>query len=181
MNIWLALLTGVAFGYVLYVAGALDYGNILKALRVTDLHIPKFMFFSIAVSAVGIYLLSALMGFEVPHLAFHLGVPVGGLLFGVGFALAGYCPGTVIGALGTGKRDARPVLWGAVTGTFVYALLHKTLKPLLIDRVALGEVTIDGLLGWSPLVTAVAFALAITGFLVWLDWTGFARPPGQEG
>jgi len=161
MLMW-GLIAGIAFGYILQRVGALEYDNILKMLRLLDLRIAQFMFFSVAVSLLGIYLLNSLGIGQITNLPFHPGVVAGGLVFGVGFALAGYCPGTVIGAMAEGKKDARYVFLGAFAGTFIYAFLHKPLKPLLIDRGNLGPVTFDQLLGFSPLLTAVLFAALIT-------------------
>ncbi|MDW7651642.1 MAG: YeeE/YedE thiosulfate transporter family protein [Bacillota bacterium] len=161
MLIW-GLLAGIFFGYILQRVGALEYDNILKMLRLLDLRIMQFMFFAVAVSLTGIFTLHAFGVGTITNLPFHPGVVTGGLVFGVGFALAGYCPGTVIGALAEGKKDARFVFLGALCGTFAYAFLHKLLKPALIDRGNLGNLTFDTLLGMSPLLTALLFAVAIT-------------------
>lgn len=166
MLFW-GLLAGVAFGFILQRVGAL-YDNILKMLRLLDLKIAQFMFFAVAVSLVGIYTLNSLGVGSITNLPLHPGVLVGGLVFGVGFGLTGYCPGTVIGAMAEGKKDAVYVFLGALTGTFAYSFLHKSLKVILVDRGNLGAVTFDQLLGFSPLLTALLFAGAITAgmFLV---------------
>lgn len=161
MLFW-GLLAGIAFGYILQRAGALEYDNILKMLRLLDLKIMQFMFFAVAVSLAGIYTLNALGVGSIENLPFHPGVVVGGLVFGVGFALAGYCPGTVIGALGQGKKDAVFVVLGALLGTFAYAFVHQPLKAALIDNGNLGNLTFDKLLGMSPVLTAFLFAACIT-------------------
>jgi uncharacterized protein len=162
------LLAGIAFGYILQRAGALEYDSIIKMLRLQDLHIAQFMFFSIAVSLVGIFTLRQLGVGTIQVLSFHPGVVVGGLIFGVGFGLSGYCPGTVLGAMGEGKKDAFFVFAGTLTGTFIYAFLHRYVKPLLFDTGNLGPLTFDKLLGLHPLFTAILFALFITAgmFLV---------------
>ncbi len=161
MLFW-GLLAGIAFGYILQRVGALEYDNILRMLRLQDLRIAQFMFFSIAVSLIGIYTLNTLGIGTTSVLPFHPGIIVGGLVFGVGFGLAGYCPGTVIGAMAEGKKDALYVFIGALAGTFVYAFIHTPLKTMLIDRGNLGPLTFDKLLGLSPLLTAILFSVAIT-------------------
>ena len=55
MNLFLAVIFGIGFGYILYRAGALDYRNIINALTLKDLSIPKFMLLSVAITSVGIY------------------------------------------------------------------------------------------------------------------------------
>jgi uncharacterized membrane protein YedE/YeeE len=167
MLLW-GLLAGIAFGYILHRAGALEYDNILKMLRLLDLRIMQFMFFAVAVSLVGIYTLNVFSVGTINNLPFHPGVVVGGLVFGVGFALTGYCPGTVIGALGQGKKDAIFVTLGAFLGTFLYAFAHKPLKAVLIDNSNFGNLSFDKLLGMSPAITAFLFAglIAVGMFLV---------------
>lgn len=160
MLIW-GLLAGIAFGYILQRVGATEYDNILKMLRLQDLRIAQFMFFSIAVSLLGIFTLHAFGIGIITVLEFHPGVIIGGLIFGVGFALAGYCPGTIFGAMAEGKKDAFFVLAGALVGTLSYTFLHDPLQPM-IERGNLGPLTFNKLLGLSPLLTALIFAAAIT-------------------
>jgi uncharacterized protein len=169
MTLWLGLLAGTAFGFILQRSGALDYDEILKTLRLLDLKIAKFMFFSIAVGAAGIFTLQALGIGAIVNLPFYPGVLVGGLIFGVGFALSGYCPGTAIGAVAEGKRDAAFVVLGALAGTFAYALAHSTLKPLLIDRSAWGPINFAGFGLLPPLAAALLFGVVITALLLLLD------------
>ncbi len=156
------LLVGIAFGYTLQRVGALDYDEILKSLRLLDLKIVKFMFFSIAVGAAGIFFFNTLGIGTVENLPLYPGVLVGGLIFGVGFALSGYCPGTVVGAMAEGKKDAIYVFFGGFCGTFAYALLHKYIKPILIDRGNVGQLDFAGILNLPPLFTALIFAGIIT-------------------
>ena len=168
MLFW-GLLAGVAFGYILQRVGALEYDNILRMLRLQDLRIAQFMFFSVAVSLIGIYMLNTFGIGTTSVLPFHPGIIVGGLVFGVGFGLAGYCPGTVIGAMAEGKKDALYVFAGALAGSFLYAFMHTPLKTMLIDKGNLGPLTFDQLLGLSPLLTALIFATAITVGMLLVD------------
>lgn len=167
MLLW-GLLAGIAFGYILQRVGALEYDNILNMLRLQDLRIAQFMFFSIAVSLIGIFSLHALGIGIITVLEFHPAVIMGGLVFGVGFALAGYCPGTIFGAMAEGKKDALFVFAGALVGTLSYTFLHDPLQPL-VERGNLGPLTFNKLLGLSPLLTALLFATAITAGMFLID------------
>jgi uncharacterized protein len=169
MTLFLGLLVGIVFGFVLQRVGALDYDEILKTLRLLDLKIAKFMFFSIAVGALGIYTLNAFNIGVIENLPYYPGVLVGGLIFGVGFALAGYCPGTAMGAMAEGKKDAFFVFLGAFLGTFAYALAHNSIKPLLIDRGNMGPIDFAGVFQLPPLLVAIVFATAITTMLLVID------------
>ena len=106
------LITGILFGFLLQKGRVLRYDKQLGALRLTDLTIFKFMGTSVIVAMIGVYLLVDLGLVKLDLLPTVLGKNVlGGLLFGVGWAVLGYCPGTSAGAAGEGRWDA---LFGAL-------------------------------------------------------------------
>ncbi|HAR46201.1 MAG TPA: YeeE/YedE family protein, partial [Nitrospiraceae bacterium] len=95
------LITGILFGFLLQKGRVLRYDKQLGALRLTDLTIFKFMGTSVIVAMIGVYLLVDLGLVKLDLLPTVLGKNVlGGLLFGVGWAVLGYCPGTSAGAAG---------------------------------------------------------------------------------
>jgi hypothetical protein len=113
MSLLLAVIFGITFGYILYRVGALDYRNIINALTLKDLSIPKFMLLSVSITTVGIFSLRLIGLVQLDVITTNpLGNILGGLIFGSGFALSGYCPGTSIGAMGEGKKDARYTVLG---------------------------------------------------------------------
>jgi uncharacterized membrane protein YedE/YeeE len=99
--------------------------------------------------------------------AYLLGVALGGALFGVGFALAGYCPGTCVVATAERKKDAAFVLLGGLLGATTLGLLYPVIKPMLIDPLNLGEVRVPNLLGISPLTIATVLAVVLLA-VAWL-------------
>jgi uncharacterized membrane protein YedE/YeeE len=104
------LVTGILFGFFLQKGRVLRYDKQLGALRFQDFTIIKFMLSHIIVAMIGVYLLYDLGLVKLSIKATILGgVVVGGLLFGIGWGLQGYCPGTSLGALGEGRWDA---IWG---------------------------------------------------------------------
>jgi len=166
MSLWAGLLLGFAFGFILQRVGALDYGNILRMLRLINMKIAQFMFFSIAVAAVGIFYLNRTLPVSLNTLPLHLGVVVGAVIFGVGFALAGYCPGTCVGAMAEGKKDALFTFLGALTGTLLYALSFRWLDPLILQKWQAGNLVLTRYLPFDPLVDAIVYAVAIIALLV---------------
>lgn len=126
MNMWLAIIFGIAFGFIMQRVGAFEFENIINALRLKDLSIPKFMLLSVAITTVGVFSLRSL-GLVSLNLIIYNPVTniIGGLVFGIGFAFAGYCPGTSIGAIGEGKRDAVFTVIGGIFGVLTYTLIQQ--------------------------------------------------------
>ena len=100
---------GVAFGYLLQKGGVAKYHVLVGMLLLEDFTVAKVMLTAILVGSVGVFGLHAL-GLVKLHIkpTRYAANVLGGLLFGVGFALIGYCPGTGAAALGKaiGMRSA---------------------------------------------------------------------------
>jgi len=153
-----ALLTGVAMGVLIQRVRASSPGMILQNLRLENLTIIKFMATTIAVGMIAVYLLDVLMPgtmhFDVKP-AYVVGVAVGGLVFGVGFALGGYCPGTCVVGAGEGRKDALVALAGGVVGALLFTLLYNVLLEPLIKPMDLGKVRLQDYLHLPTLVLAL--------------------------
>jgi hypothetical protein len=146
MEIFLAILLGTLFGFVLHRAGISNPENIINMLRFKDLHLMKTILFAIGLAS-SVLFIGLAVGFINPsHLdikASYWGVLVGGLLLGTGWAIAGYCPGTGLVALGDGRKDALPFLAGGLVGAFIYMVLYGSLKgTFLLAEIAGGKSTL---------------------------------------
>lgn len=181
------LLTGVAFGALLQRVGASSYEMIINMLRLKDLTIMKFMFMAIAVGSVGIYTVNqfwpdqAHIGIAPLYLG---GLIVGGIIFGVGWAIAGYCPGTALVAMAEGKLDAAITVLGGLVGAFVLSLIWDPIKSALVDPLNYGSKSVPDVIGVKPLLVAVVFAVLAIIFIMWLDHLGkgeTAEPGGRRG
>jgi uncharacterized membrane protein YedE/YeeE len=136
MSILLAMLLGALFGFVLHKVGATDPQRIIGMLRLSDLHLMKVILFAIGVASIGLFGLSAVGLIDPAQFsvkASHVGVLIGGALFGIGFAVVGYCPGTAVCALGTGRKDALAFVVGGLVGAWAFMLVYGALvdTPLL--------------------------------------------------
>ena len=158
----IGLMVGMAFGFILHRARITRYDNILNMLRLKDLRVLKFMFTAILVSMTGTYLLDLFhaANFSIKS-TYVLGLVIGGLIFGVGFAMTGYCPGTAVCALAEGKRDAAFTIVGGLTGALAYIFAYPVLKPVLITPLSFGKITLAGLLPWPAVITALGFAFIL--------------------
>lgn len=160
------LVTGILFGILMQRAEVLRYDRQLGALRLMDMTIVKFMLSAIIVAMVGIYALvdMGLASLSVKSLV--LGANVGGgLLFGIGWGILGYCPGTAAGALGEGRWDALWGILGGFAGAAVYAELYPVMKVTLLKMGDYGALTLPQMLGMGHWVVIVAFVLLALGIL----------------
>ncbi|MFO7686310.1 MAG: YeeE/YedE thiosulfate transporter family protein [Desulfobacterales bacterium] len=101
---WFGLVTGILFGFLLQKGRVLRFEKQVGAMLLEDMTILKFILSAILVGMVGITLLTETGTIALSHKSMNLGaVLLGGALFGSGWALMGFCPGTSIGALGEGR------------------------------------------------------------------------------
>lgn len=118
-----AALFGLAFGFFIQKGGAAKFNVLVGVLLLEDLTVIKLMLSAILVGMIGVFTLRALGKVELKAKPFILGATlIGGLLFGAGFALSGYCPGTAAAALGQGNGDALFSILGLVAGSYLYAM-----------------------------------------------------------
>lgn len=165
MSLLYGLISGILFGVLLQRAEVLRYDRQVGALRLIDMTIFKFMLTAIMVAAVGIYALKDMGLVTLSVKATSLGGQiVGGTLFGIGWGLLGYCPGTAGGALGEGRLDAAWGLLGMLAGGGLYAVIYPTLKTTVLGLGNLGKVTLPQLIGlphWVVIAAMVILFLAM--------------------
>ena len=155
-------LTGVAFGALLQQGRVLRYEKQVGAMLFRDMTILKFMLSAIVVGMVG---LQVLAGFDVidfsPKGTLIGANLIGGLLFGAGWAIMGYCPGTAVGAIGEGRWHAIWALLGMLVGAAVYAEVYPALEETILTWGNLGKIQLPGVLGVSPWIVIVAFIAVV--------------------
>ncbi len=165
-DILFPLLIGILFGYALVKGGLTKYSNISGAFRFTDMTVMKFMLTAIITGAIGVFSLKAfnvITDLPTP-LTFLLGNVVGGLIFGVGMSLAGFCPGTILAGAGEGKVD---YLLAGVTGMFAGSLLYGFTYDPAMKALKTGaqELRIPDMWNVNPfLVIAVLFVFSLVLF-----------------
>jgi hypothetical protein len=163
----LGLITGIFFGFFLQKGQALKYDKQLGMLRFKDFTILKVMVSAILVGMVGVYFFVDMGIGKLSLKPTILGANmIGGLIFGLGWGMLGYCPGTAVGATGEGRFDA---FWGGVLGMLVGAGIFAEVYPFLKDNLLkwgdLGKLSIPKVIGvnhWIViLMTWVVLILAL--------------------
>jgi uncharacterized membrane protein YedE/YeeE len=168
MSLIYGLITGIIFGFFLQKAQVLRYNKQIGALRFLDMTIVKFMLSAIVVAAIGIYLFKDLGVIELNIKSTSIGaLVVGGLLFGIGWGLLGYCPGTAAGALGEGRIDALWGILGMLCGGALYALIYPFMKTHIISIGNYGKISVPQIIGinhWIVIIVIAALTFLLSRF-----------------
>lgn len=170
---WLGLVTGILFGFLLQRGRVLRFEKQLGALLLKDMTIFKFMLSAIFVGMVGINLLVELGTVVLSHKSMNLSaVLLGGALFGLGWALMGYCPGTSVGALGEGRWHALFAILGMLLGAALYAEAYPWLQPTLLAWKDYGKIGLPQTLGLSTWLLVPLFGVAVLLLFRWFERKG---------
>ncbi len=174
LQLILGLVIGILFGFLLQKGGATKYHIILGQLLLTDFTVVKIMLSAVIVGMLGIHLLRSL-GLVRLHLKpGSIGSSViGGLIFGVGFAVLGYCPGTIAGAVGQGAVDSLVGgVGGILLGSWIFAVAYPKLQKPVLSKGDFGELTLPELLKVNPWVVVIPVAILLTALLVLMEKAG---------
>ena len=160
----LGLGTGVVFGALLQKARVGRHDVIVDQLLLRDFTVAKVMATANVVGAAGVYALvhKGRAALDVKPLR-PVALVAGGILFGSGLALLGYCPGTSLAAVGAGQRDAVAGVLGMLAGAALFVRVFPRIKPALEagDR---GKVTLPTATRTSPWSWIAGMAVAALSF-----------------
>lgn len=164
------VLFGLAFGFLLQKGGVGKYNVLIGQLLLQDFTVAKIMLTAIVVGMIGVLTLHRFAKVNLHLKPTRIGANViGGLLFGAGFALLGYCPGTAAAALGQGNWDALFGMAGLVAGSWIYAELSGWTKRTIEKWGDYGKVTLPDLLHLPRGVAVVGLTAILTAILVLLE------------
>jgi uncharacterized protein len=138
---------GLVFGFLLQKGGVGKFNVLIGQLLLQDFTVAKIMLTAILVGMIGVFTLHHFGKVELHLKPTRIGANVvGGLLFGAGFALLGYCPGTAAAALGQGSWDALFGMAGLVAGSYLFAEMSGWLKRTVETWGDMGKVMLPDLL-----------------------------------
>ena len=165
----LGLLTGIVFGVLLQKGRVAKFPVIVGQFILKDWTFAKVMGTAVVVGSVGVYALVALGRAHLQIKPFLPGgVLLGGICFGVGMAVYGYCPGTGVAACGEGKPDAIVGVLGMLTGALAFVAAFPALKPVIEGLGDMGKLTLPEATGTSPwlwVAGLAGFGLAASALL----------------
>ena len=167
-SLLVAFVLGLGFGFFLERAGFGSARKLAAQFYLYDMSVFKVMFTAIVTGMLGVTYLGWIgwLDLDLVYLVPTFLGPqiVGGLVLGVGFVVGGYCPGTSVAALATGRIDAMVYALGIFAGTFAYAEVYPSIKDL-VNANPMGQVTLPEVFGlpWGLVVFAVV-VIAVVGF-----------------
>ncbi len=169
-NSIIAILIGIAFGFVLEASGFSSSRKLAGVFYGYDFAVLKVFFTAALVSLIGILYMDYLNYINIDQLYVHptylWGAIIGGATMGIGFVAAGFCPGTSLCAVAIGKIDAMIYIVGVFIGIFIFSQLATLFQPIYYDY-SYGNITLDDSLNMSPyLLTLILTILTIIVFVV---------------
>lgn len=165
---------GIVFGFLLHKGGVTSYDVIVGQLLLKDFTVLKVMLTAVLVGSLGVrFLVSGKMA-RLHLKSGSVGQTViGGLIFGVGFAILGYCPGTLAGAIGRGALDALFAgLPGILLGAWLFSLCYPLVKEKIYPIHSFGDVTIPEITKKEHWKVLTVMSAAIIMFLTVIELSG---------
>jgi uncharacterized membrane protein YedE/YeeE len=128
------ILLGAFFGIILVKSEVISWFRIQEMFRLQSFHMYGIIGSAIVVAMISVALIKKYQWKSVegepittPEKKFHWGNVIGGLLFGLGWAITGACPGPIFAQIGSGFAVVTITLLFAIAGTWVYGLLRDKL------------------------------------------------------
>jgi uncharacterized membrane protein YedE/YeeE len=128
------LVLGALFGIILVKSEAISWFRIQEMFRLQAFHMYGIIGSAIVVGMISILIIRRFKvktingeNITIPTKKFHWGNVYGGLIFGLGWAITGACPGPLFAQIGSGFLVITVTLLSAIAGTWVYGLLRDKL------------------------------------------------------
>jgi len=168
------LVFGVVFGFLLQKSWVTHYDVILGQLLLQDFTVLKVMLSAVVVGMYGIHWMQGRGWIQLSPRSGAWGKnAIGGLIFGLGFAISGYCPGTIAGAIGNGYLDAAVGgLTGILVGSALLAAVYPRIKDGILKAGAFPQVTLPQLFKLGEWAVIVPLSILLVAAMVLLELAG---------
>ena len=172
-NFVIAILIGIAFGYIMEATGFSSSRKLAGVFYGYDFAVLKVFFTAAVVSVIGLYYMDYLNFVDISQLyvqpTYLWAAVIGGMIMGVGFLSGGFCPGTSLCAVAIGKIDGMVFTLGLVIGIFIFSESFSILEPFF-ESSNLGHITLVDSLGISPYWIILTLTLVALMAFAFSDW-----------
>ena len=164
----LGLVTGILFGVLLQKGRVSKFEVIVGQFLFKDWTVVRMMGTAVVVGSVGVVALVAadLASLHIRPMLLG-GVLLGAILFGIGMAVFGYCPGTSVAGCGEGRRDAMIGVLGMFAGAAMFVMFYKQLQPIIQALGDWGKITLPDITNTSPWIWVSLLVAGGTAALLW--------------
>lgn len=173
ISLIIAFVIGITFGIALERAGFGRATILASQFYFTNMRVLKVMFTAIVTAMLGVFYLSVIgfMDLSLIYLTTTNALPmaIGGLIAGVGFVIGGYCPGTSMVAVATGKVDAVVYAIGLIFGIFVFGEMFPTIESFFNSN-SMGSVTLPSFFNLSYGLVVFLVVLMALGAFAAAEW-----------
>ena len=172
LNLFYGLLIGIAFGFIVERAGFARAIHIAPTFYFRNLRVPQMMISAIITSATWMIIAVYFGWVDFPHVfiptVFVWPYLLGGLIFGVGMIMSGWCPGTAIVGAAVGRLDAVVFGLGMLAGMFVYFInFHSFID--FANGSNIGRFTLNRLIGGNIYVGYLATLAIVIGLGIFMN------------
>jgi hypothetical protein len=168
-NLVIAVLLGMAFGFVLESCGFSSTRKLVGLFYGYDFTVLRVFFTAAITAAIGMVYFDYFGWFDLSMIyvnpTYLLGVLIGGGIMGLGFIMGGYCPGTSYCGAAIGKIDAMVFTGGMLIGIFIFSEVYSWFE-VIYTNYALGPIKIYDSFGISSSV--FLFALVLAAMLIFV-------------
>lgn len=166
----LGLVFGVVFGFLLQKGGVAKFHVLIGQLLLVDFTVVKVMLSAVIVGALGVHFMhrAGWVELHIKPTRFASNI-IGGLIFGVGFALSAYCPGTGAAALGQGNYDAIAMIVGMIGGSYLFAEMSGWVSRKIDPIGDRGKLTLHDLVPANRTVVVLGFVAILVGVLAAIE------------
>jgi hypothetical protein len=173
VSLIIAFVIGIAFGFALEKGGFGRATILASQFYFTNMRVLKVMFTAIVTAMLGLYFLSVI-GFVDLSLVYLtqtnlLPMAVGGFIAGLGFIIGGYCPGTSMVAVSTGKLDAMVFVAGMIFGILVFGEMFPGIEEFF-NSGFMGTLTLPSYFNLSYGLVVFLVVLMAVGAFTAAEW-----------
>lgn len=161
---------GLVFGFLLQKGGVAKFDVLIGVLLLENFVVVQVMLSAIVVGMIGVYALNRIgvLELQIKETVYGSNI-VGGLIFGAGFGLIAYCPGTNAAAVGQGNLDAIVGMLGMMCGSYLFALASRFTSGTVSTWGQRGKITLADAVGLSRGVFIAIAVPVLVGVLVLLE------------